>query len=223
MKCCSWRSCESSSRYGDGGSKGRSGFWLHRVQAASRPTWGWGPRRKVGCEVPLIPGSGERPQHPLGSLSDPQATLYMLRGCWTLLAWSLQPQTPGWFSTSEKLASILASRPGHLPHSQTHTSLCSDHLLGNLLLITEGGKKEGGMEASSPSPLPSPRPPSPLGGTTASHCRLGPPMTTGSLTDPQEPWSPEAQVGSGHEEGRCRDRLRTPGPRGQGPLSSRKW
>ena len=80
----------------------------------------------------------------------------------------------------------LASRPGHLPHSQTHTSLCSDHLLGNLLLTTEGGKKEGGMEASSPSPPPSPRPPSPLGGTTPSHCRLGPSMTTGSLTDPQE-------------------------------------
>lgn len=74
----------------------------------------------------------------------------------------------------------------HLPHSQTHTGLCSDHLLGNLLLTTEGGKKEGGMEASSPSPLPSPRPPSPLGTTTASHCRLGPPMTTGSLSDPQE-------------------------------------
>lgn len=71
-----------------------------------QPTWGWGLRRKVGCEVPLIPGSGERPQHPLGSLSDPQPTLYVLRGCWTLLAWSLQPHTPGWFSTSEKLASI---------------------------------------------------------------------------------------------------------------------
>lgn len=45
-----------------------------------RPTWGWGLRRKVGCEVPLIPGSGERPQHPLGSLSDPQPTLLCAPG-----------------------------------------------------------------------------------------------------------------------------------------------
>ena len=29
LKCCSWRSCKSSSRYGDGGSEGRSGFSLH--------------------------------------------------------------------------------------------------------------------------------------------------------------------------------------------------
>ena len=168
------------------GLRGEERVLASLVQAASRPAWGWGPRWKVGCEVPFIPGSGVRPQHPLGSLSDPQATLYVLRGCWTLLAWSLQPRTPGWFSTSEQLASIPGKSASHLPHSQTHTGLCSDHLLGNLLLTTEGGKKEGGMEASSSSPLPSPRPPSPLGATIASHCRLGPPMTTGSLSDPQE-------------------------------------
>ena len=186
MKCCSWRSCRSSCRYGDGGSKGRSGFWLHRVQAASRPTWGWGPRRKVRCEVPLIPGSGERPQHPFCSLSDPQLPSTCPRSAGHFWHGPCSHRPLDGSAPLRNWPASLASRPGHLPHSQTHTSLCSDHLLGNLLLTTEGGKKEGGMEASSPSPPPSPRPPSPLGGTTPSHCRLGPSMTTGSLTDPQE-------------------------------------